>query len=144
MQEEPNAPNLLSELRKRFGEITFGEPAVRRKPSTSDPGAELEVSDYPVFAGQERIGLYTVQAKAGEISSRSYQHSGRFLVVRGRLTEKEYQELQHLVETGNLNSALVKMEKLGTRNYVIHDFLTLTWSPTRGREDRYLDDIAFP
>ena len=144
MQQELDAPNLVSELRKRFADVKFDESIVHRKPITSDPGAELEIYDYPVLSGQERIGLYTVQTRAGRVISKRYQHNGRFLVVRGRLTEKEYRELQHLVEAGNLDNALVQMESLGTRNYVVHDFLTLGWSPTRGREDRYLNDIAFP
>lgn len=38
MQQEPNAPNLVYELHRRFGDITFGEPIVRRQTSLSDAG----------------------------------------------------------------------------------------------------------
>ena len=144
MQQEPNAPNLVYELHRRFGDITFGEPIVRRQTSLSDAGEDLEECDFPVFTGQERIGLYTVQVRAGEIVSKHYQHHGRFIVVRGRLTEQDYQELQRLVEVGDLINARVQMKRIGTPNYVIHDFLNLVWSSRRGREDRYLDDIDFP
>lgn len=144
MQKEPNAPNLLSELRKRFRDITFGEAIVHRQAPISDARAELDVCDFPVSSGQERIGIYTVHARAGEVISKRYQHNGRILVLRGRPTDKEYQELQRLVDAGNINDALAQMESIGTRNYAIHDFLTLVWSAARGREDRYANDIAFP
>ena len=144
MQQEPNAPSLLSELRKRFGDITFGEAVVRRQASVSNARAELDVCDFPVSSGQEEIGTYTVHARAGEVIYKRYQHHGRFLVLRGRPMDKEYRELQHLVDAGNISSALAQMESIGTRNYAIHDFLTLVWSAAHGREDRYANDIAFP
>lgn len=144
MQQEPIAPNLLSELRKRFGDITFGEALVHRQASVSNARAELDVCDFPVSSGQETIGTYTVHARAGEVIYKRYQHHGRFLVLRGRPMDKEYRELQRLVDAGNISTALAQMESIGTRNYAIHDFLTLVWSAAHGREDRYANDIAFP
>lgn len=144
MQQEPNAPNLLSELRKRFGDIKFGEAIVHRQSPVSNARAELDVCDFTVSSGQEEIGLYTIHTRAGTVVSKRYQHHGRLLVLRGRPMDKEYRELQRLVDAGNISTALAQMERIGTRNYVIHDFLTLVWSAAHGREDRYANDIAFP
>jgi vacuolar-type H+-ATPase subunit H len=145
-QQEPYAPHLLHELRTRFHEVTFGEPQMYQQKSIRGEGIYLDVHDFPVLAGSdsEPIGTYSVDMFFGEIVAKRYQHNGKLLVVRGRITESEYQSLQQFVDTGKIHEISAQLQKVGTRNYVVYDFPALIWNARYGREDRYSNDVNFP
>ncbi|UCG82122.1 MAG: hypothetical protein JSW38_07860, partial [Dehalococcoidia bacterium] len=145
-EQEPHAPHLLNELRTRFHEVTFGEPQTHQQKSIRGEGIYLDVHEFPVLAGpdNEPIGTYSVDMYLGEIVAKRYQHNGKLLVVRGRITESEYQSLQQFVDTGQIHEISAQLQKLGTRNYVVYDFPVLIWNARYGREDRYSNDVNFP
>lgn len=143
---EPNAPSLLRELRTRFFGVKFGERQTRQHLSIRGERINLDVHDFPVLArpDNELIGTYSVDMYLGEIVAKRYQHNGKLLVVRGRITEAEYQSLQQFVDKGQLHEISIQLHRLGTRNYVIYDFPVFMWNARHGREDRYSNDVNFP
>lgn len=145
-RQEPNAPNLLDELRTRFLGVKFGERKTRQELSIRGERINLDIHDFPVLAGpdNELIGTYSVDMYLGEIVAKRYQHNGKLLVVRGRITDSEYQSLQQFVDKGQLHEISLQLHRLGTRNYVVYDFPVFTWNSRYGREDRYSKDINFP
>lgn len=146
VRQEPKAPGLVAELRKRFGDIEFAEANVRNVTPTAGNEVASAVHTFPVVAGgkKETVGQYSVHVDSGEVFAKTYEHFGRFLVVRGRITETEYRSLQQHAEKGQLQEINRQLERLGMRNYSTYDFPVLAWNARRGREDRFRHEVQFP
>lgn len=143
---EPNAPNLLAELRKRYAVIEFGEFQVSQYASRHAENVDSPTIEFAVLSGdkKEQIGRYLVHTTSLEIVGKMYEHWGKFLVIRGRVSDWDYQYLQQLVGKGQLHDANRNGVRDGMRNFVIYNLPVFVWSAAYGREDRYINDVQFP
>jgi hypothetical protein len=143
---EPRAPGLLAELRKRFGDVEFGEVTVGNAAMTAGKGLASAVHTFPVLASaaEEALGRYSVHVDSGEVLAKTYEHFGRLLIVRGRINDGQYRSLQRLAEEGQLQQVSRELHRMGMRNYSIFDFPVLSWSARHGRDDRYQHEVQFP
>jgi vacuolar-type H+-ATPase subunit H len=146
---EANAPNLLAELRKRYAEITFGEPHVSQTSSGAGENTDSSTIEFSVLEGEnkDQIGRYVVHTSSRGIVGKMYEHWGKLLMIRGRVSDWDYQYLQKLTDRGQLQDELRNRLRDGMRNFVIYNLPVFVWSAargTRGREDRYINDFQFP
>jgi hypothetical protein len=143
---EANAPNLLAELHKRYAEITFEEPQVSPTSSRAGGNTNSSTIEFSVRNGynKEQIGRYVVRTDSEGIVNKMYEHWGKLLVIRGRVSESDYQYLQQLTDRGQLQDELRNRLRDGMRNFVIYNLPVFVWSAARGREDRYTNDFQFP
>jgi hypothetical protein len=144
--QEPKAPGLIGELRRRFGEVEFGEPSEQQSAPTAGQGAEASIRSFPVLAGAAKgtIGQYSVQVSSSKIVSKRYEHLGRLLIVRGRIADHEYQSLQRFAENGQMEEIRRQLARLGMRNHAVYDFPAFIWDARLGRQDRYSNEVQFP
>jgi hypothetical protein len=143
---ETNAPNLLAELHKRYAEVTFGEPRVRQTSSGAGGNTDSSTIEFSVLNGynEEQIGRYVVHTDSEGIVRKMYEHWGKLLVIRGGVSDNDYQYLQQLTDRGQLQDELRNRLRDGMRNFVIYNLPVFVWSAARGREDRYTNDFQFP
>jgi hypothetical protein len=143
---ETNAPNLLAELHKRYAEVTFGEPHVSQTSSGAGGNTDSSTIEFSVLNGdnKEQIGRYVVRTDSEGIVNKMYEHWGKLLVIRGRVSDSDYQYLQQLTDRGQLQDELRNRLRDGMRNFVIYNLPVFVWSAARGREDRYTNDFQFP
>ena len=146
IEQEPDAPNLSAELRKRYAEITFGEPQIKQYSSRSTENVDSSTIEFNVFAGaqKEQIGKYSVRRESGGIVGKTYEHWGKLLMIRGEVSDWEYQYLQQLADKGQIQGAFKNSLRIGVRNYVVYNFPVFIWSAAYGREDRFTHDVKFP
>jgi hypothetical protein len=144
--QEPKAPGLVGELRRRFGQVEFGEPSVQQSAPSTGQGGESSIRSFPVLAGatKEKIGQYSVQVSSGKIAGKRYEHMGRLLIVRGRIADHEYQSLQRFAENGQMEEIRRQLARLGMRNHAVYDFPAFIWDARAGRQDRYSHEVQFP
>ena len=146
IEQEPNAPNLLAELNRRYAFIEFGGFQISQHTLRHIDDVDSATIEFAVLGGETKgqIGRYLVHTRSLEIVGKMYEHWGKFLVIRGRVSDWDYQYLQQLVEKGQLHEANRNILQDGMRNFVIFNLPVFVWSAARGREDRYINDVQFP